>query len=279
MAIQFFGQYLLAQGIIDGPQLLESVEFQESQNLKLGEIAVKRGYMTKPAADRVNRLQQSKDVRFGDGAIELGLLTAKHVDELLLEQRNSHRYLGDVIIEKGFAAKETIEAALEKFKAEQQSHEQGTIHIPNDIVVAEVAKDLFDLTYKLVLRIWGVQSKLGSVRVADTQLELPGFAVEVRFSGDLRVRYLLGVPVQVAVEGTKNVLDASVASPEEQQDLVCELANVICGNLTALLAGKGKKIEISPPIKISARPTLGDQKAVSMTVVTPFGDLTAAVVY
>lgn len=278
MAIQFFGQYLLARGIIDGPQLLEAVDFQESQNLKLGEIAVKHGYMTKPDADRVNRLQQTKDVRFGDGAIELGLLTGERVDELLLEQRNSHRYLGDVIIEKRFAAQDTIAGALEKFKAEQQSYEQGTIRIPDDIVEADLARNLFALTHKLVLRVWGVHSKLGSASVADTQPVLPGISAEVGFSGDVNARYLLGVPSRVAGEGAKHVLEVNESTPEEQQDLVCELANVVCGNMVALLGRQGRQTEISPPQKVTAQPALVGQKSVSMTVVTPFGDMITAVV-
>ena len=46
MAVKFFGQFLVEQGIVTGEALLNAINLQDKNNLKLGEMAVAMGLIT-----------------------------------------------------------------------------------------------------------------------------------------------------------------------------------------------------------------------------------------
>ncbi len=46
MAVKFFGQFLVEQGIVTSEALLNAINLQDKNNLKLGEMAVAMGLIT-----------------------------------------------------------------------------------------------------------------------------------------------------------------------------------------------------------------------------------------
>lgn len=279
MGIKFFGQHLLANNVVTADQLRSVIELQETQNLRLGEIAINQGYLAEADAKRVNDMQQQKDLRFGGAAIELGLLTGEQVDELVARQRANHRYLGDVVVELGFASRDIVEAELAAYQQEQREYEATSLSVPAEVPIAELAAHMFDFTHKLLLRVWGVQSKIGAVQTHHDRMSLGDLAVEVTLTGDLETRYFLAVPMAVAQRGAKQVLGSSDVPLEDYRDLTRELANVVCGNIVARLSQEGKTADISPPASIDTSIALSDNKAVSLQLHTPYGDAVTAVTY
>ena len=57
MPVKFFGQYLLEKNIITPQQLIEAVEYQESKNLKFGEYALSKGYLTAKDVEKIQNEQ------------------------------------------------------------------------------------------------------------------------------------------------------------------------------------------------------------------------------
>lgn len=279
MAVQFFGQYLLSKGIVKPQQLVEAVEYQEQQNLKLGEYAVKKGYLSKDDSGRINRLQQSKDLRFGEAAIELGLLNEKQLEELLRAQKNDHIYLGDAVVIRGFADRKTIDAALADFKEEQKQYTADTIEIPSDVPSPDLMASFFDLTAKMMLRIGDVAAKLGKPEVRSGLVKLNGTAVQVTFSGAFDVRYVIDLPDAVTKKIAARMLGQEVTATEELEDAVREFANVVCGNIVAKLAQRGKGADISPPEMLAGSLDISPGKALIYPLATPHGDGRVAVIY
>lgn len=279
MAVQFFGQYLLEKGIITAEQLLKVIEYQELQNLRIGDLAVRQGLLSENDAARVNQLQLSQDIRFGEAAIQLGVLEEVEVQILLTSQRNSHVYFGEAVALLRLAPRDEIRKALEEFTTEQATYERAAFDIPESVRLAPVVASYFDLSLKLLLRYWGVAAKPGEVITGLRELCLEGNAVEVRFSGDLAVRCFLAAPAGVAVKGGKNLLEAAEITPEDCIDLTKELANLVCGNLIARLSQEGQNATISPPEVVSSPVVLADEQAVRLEAATPYGSYTVAVAF
>ena len=85
MAARFFGQYLIEAGAISAAQLREALDLIESDYEKIGELAVKHGYLEKEDVNRLHREQRYIDSPLGQLAIERGLMTEVQLDKLLTE--------------------------------------------------------------------------------------------------------------------------------------------------------------------------------------------------
>ena len=65
MYAQFFGNYLLANHVVTGDQLIHALEKKSSEHLKLGTLAMHAGYMTANEVDQIVIMQTHQDSRFG----------------------------------------------------------------------------------------------------------------------------------------------------------------------------------------------------------------------
>lgn len=279
MGVQFFGQFLLEENVIKREQLLDAIEYQESQNLKLGDYAVKKNFISAADADRINQLQQSKDLRFGEAAVELGLLSNGQVEELITAQKNDRVYLGDAVVTKGYATQEQIDKALAEFKEQQSGYHPNEVELPAEVPDKELASTFFDLTHKLLLRMGGIENKLTPAKLASGSVNIPGERVQITFSGNYNTRYILGVPEIIARKMAKKLINADDPSQDELIDIVREFANVVCGNILARLAQGGKNADISPPEDPPADVALDNEKAVQIDIATPDGDVVTVITF
>jgi len=120
MLNQYFGQYLLNNGILKAEQLYDAINAEQSVRIKIGVLAINAGYMTAEQVEKVHALQYAKDRRFGEMALEQGYLTGAQLDELLTSQEQRSLTLSQVIIDKGYLTLEQLEKALESYRAEAQ---------------------------------------------------------------------------------------------------------------------------------------------------------------
>lgn len=86
MYSQFFGSYLLRRDAITPEQLTHAISQLSAAHIKLGTLAMHKGYMVASEVDEVCFLQTREDRRFGEIAIERGYLTEDQVRELLKTQ-------------------------------------------------------------------------------------------------------------------------------------------------------------------------------------------------
>lgn len=275
MGVKFFGQFLLERQIITAQQLVTAVEFQQSQNLKLGDYAVKKGYLTKDQSGQINRLQQQKDLKFGQAAVELNLLTAKQVDELLLMQQHDHIYLGDAVVLKNFASREAVDKALKEFKEDQKIYEiQGAIPVPSELQLTDTVRVFVDMTQKMLLRMGSIESKVTGNEWITGSVQPPGYSSLIRFEGGIKTSYIIGLPEKVVNRLGEALLGKfyDAKDPAVRQDAVQEFCNIVTGNVVARLAQMGVRSEILPPENLGGPLSLGTGRALKYAVTTPDGD-------
>ena len=82
MYAQFFGTFLLSHNAVTKDQLLNALSKKSSQHMKLGTLAIMKGYMTASEVDNVIISQTHNDCRFGDLAVREGYLTQEQVDAI-----------------------------------------------------------------------------------------------------------------------------------------------------------------------------------------------------
>ena len=249
MSVKFFGQFLLERGVVGRDALLTALDLQDGRNLRLGDYAVRRGYMTEAQAETLNRQQLTVDRRFGELAVEAGYLTPEQVEELLALQRNDYVLLGEALLELGHIDGETLEVELRAFEADQARYLVDEVIFPPGIRDASLLAMPVDLTAKILLRMVGITTKIGE---GEREIRPPVdrlVSVSVAFSGGLAATYTLSVSRDIAeaVFSHMTGVDVSAAAEEEIVDAVKELCNVICGNAAAKMAKVGRPVEIGPP--------------------------------
>ncbi len=93
------GQFLYYQGMISYEALISALVWQRRQRPVIGDIALRWGWLTAPAINRVLGELNCRG-RFGERAVQLGLLTLFQVNTLLFYQRSQQERLGRYFIEK-----------------------------------------------------------------------------------------------------------------------------------------------------------------------------------
>ena len=249
MAVKFFGQFLVEQGVVNRDALLQAVDLQEQTNLKFGEMVVDMKLMTIAEVERVNLAQRSEDLQFGDMAVKLGIITAAQVQQVLTTQRNNHLYIGEALIKVGALSPEQLQKNLQAFKQDQQPYLATTIEIPSGIPHQPMWEMVADLTYKMLTRVAKIPFRPGLCTLVDKLPERP-IAAGLSFSGAVNARYLMAVTENIRNQIAKAILDEESVGDEPLEvldDAVREFINIVCGNVAAKAAQLGFTLEIDPP--------------------------------
>lgn len=98
MAVNFFGRFLVQEGIITEPQLDDALACQGEINHRLGEFAQARGDLNQEQVERIFDEQRRVDLPFGEMAVRLGLMSREILAELLFAQQVHCTRLGEVLI-------------------------------------------------------------------------------------------------------------------------------------------------------------------------------------
>jgi CheY-specific phosphatase CheX len=242
MRARFFGQHLLAHGLVTAPQLLAAVEYQERNDTRLGSCAVALGLVTPFEVEQILALQAREDLRFGEAAVKLGLLSDRELRQVLSRQENAHVPLGEAVVALGFLSMPQIEAAAAEFLALEARIEPEVVTIPDDLPARELAFELFHLAHKLLLRVCDLISKTERLRVVEDVLPLSDRNAGVLLTGAVETSVMLCLPDVVAVEVAKRFSGELAPNARDVDRIVLELANLLCGNLQSVMAERGVRL-------------------------------------
>lgn len=249
MAVRFFGQYLLENGVIDAKQLLAAISYQEKTNLKFGDSAISLGLLTQEQLASIFALQRTKDLKTGEAAVELGFLSQDQVDQVLRAQKNSHVMIGEALVSTGALGKEQLERHLAAFKIDQEPY-RVVEGIPESKDPTGIGRPAVDLALKFLLRLANFNMKL--VNVKNGALDEPTLATytaRVGFTGDTEGEIALRASTSICARIASSMLGEPI-SPDDTAtvlDATSEFLNVVGGNLSAAVARAGKKLELTAP--------------------------------
>jgi len=254
MAVKFFGQFLVEQGIVTSEALLNAIELQDKRNLKLGEMAVAMGLITQSDIQKAHNAQMSKDMKLGDLLVEMCFLTVAQLDDIIIRQKNTHLYIGEALVQVGALTGDQLQKHLEAFKTDQAQYVSDGIELPINSPNGKIWEMTADLTYKMITRVLGLQFRPGKCVVTATIN--PNFMLAAMdFSGDVEARYLLSVSEGLQKSIAKAILSEENVDGEPVEileDTVMEFINVVCGNVAAKASQMGVIMNINPPVTVQA---------------------------
>lgn len=161
MGPKFFGQFLIDEGVIEAGQLRQANDHLYFLNRVLGELAIKKNYMSSEDVERVKRAQLACDALFGELALELGVLTPVQLAELLTSQSARQARVGEALVELGHLEQEQMKDLLERFEASQAPFLSQNRALPEALESSRSAQLALDLVPKLALRTAILTVKLG----------------------------------------------------------------------------------------------------------------------
>jgi len=239
----FFGQFLLAEGLVTAPQLLAAVEYQDQFNSRLGEYAVALGCITNFEAEQINALQVSRNLKFGEAAMELGLFDREQLQEIIKKQRNEHVMLGTALAKLGYVDEEKVQDAFRRFLDRQQEY---GLELPAEHPYPELGRAVFGEVGRLLLRAWGLPSKPQRLQARHQLFLLSDYNALVEIGGGATAALALGIPLAVAKKGLSASGDPE-ASENSFEAAVAGLLQQLVDNVAASLAATGCKLELGRP--------------------------------
>lgn len=96
-----FGRFLSLQGLISDEDVFNARMLQKTQNRRLGEIAIERGFLQPEEVQRLLIWQEEYGIRFGELAVEFGYLTGEQLQEILSQAQSSYLYFGEALVMLG----------------------------------------------------------------------------------------------------------------------------------------------------------------------------------
>lgn len=132
MFAQFFGAYLLNNGLVSPEALAQAIDDKVNTRMRLGVLAMNAGLMNADQVEHVNVAQQSVDKRFGDLCVEFGYLTNDDVEKLLAEQPTDYLLLGQTLVNNGSLSNSDFEQAISQYKKEYQLSDDDISANQND---------------------------------------------------------------------------------------------------------------------------------------------------
>jgi CheY-specific phosphatase CheX len=247
MSASFFGQHLLARGLITARQLLEAMELQESNNLRLGLRAVEAGLMTPAQVSQVHLMQRKVDRQFGELAIECGFLDLKAVESLLSKQRADHLLLSQALVRMGVFDEAAIAGHLEAY-AQSRSAVPAPATIYQGLPNAEILSVITEVTLKMFARLAHSNLRPGPCHGAADLVSRDCYAAEQTLSGSLDVVICLNLSHGMVRRVASKMLETEIEELDADAIECCgEFINVVSGSIAGHLSTSGHQIELAPP--------------------------------
>ena len=234
----------------------------ESQNVRLGELAVDQGFMTSTQADALNKKQREVDKPFGELAVEHGLLTQEQLLELLDIQKQKRVRIGDAIK----ALKLLDDAAVEKaFTAFQKISDQPPPEVqehpllPKELANNRIAELVIDTFPKIATRVAGIQSKVDYGRPVT-----PNFmwdcSASLVLADEASLKVYLSVNEDLADTILRRLFGDEMAESEmapEFDDAIAEFLTIVTAAAVRSLSEEGQTVKMARSEIESEAPTSG----------------------
>lgn len=146
MFSQFFGNFLLNQNLVTPAQLADGIQDVQKIHKKIGELAVRYGYLTEEQAEQIHIMQTTRDKRFGELVIECGYMNEAELEKLLALQHSDYELLCKVLIDKNVLTKADCAHALNDFKSNYKLNDLDSLTLLQTTKINILINDFYDLT-------------------------------------------------------------------------------------------------------------------------------------
>lgn len=111
---------MIERNIVREEDLIKALDAQRAQQIPLGQLAVKEGFLEPKQLFKIltaQREQGNGGGHLGMVAVELGFMTSEKMEELIKMQTETNELLGDILVEQGSLTRSDLLLALKEFRA------------------------------------------------------------------------------------------------------------------------------------------------------------------
>ena len=191
--------------------------------------------------------------RFGEVAVRRGFLTRHQLDELLREQKEARILIGDALVRAGAVDADTLAVAVQQYRVVQERAQEQVDAEIRALPDAHLISPAIQLTTRLLLRMCGLVAKVAAVS-QDTRLAHFDYALWQEVEGTRPFTYALhldGIDLLDLSEAVLYALDDETALPDEVDPMVLdvgkEFVNILVGHLCTWLDREGHRTTPLPP--------------------------------
>jgi hypothetical protein len=249
MATMFFGQYLLAKGVIDRAALLDALDRQRRSNLSLPELAVHEGMIDRKQAESIMSLYRMSDQTMEDILGATAGLDHDQVQRLQSKQRSSWLRIGSALVEGGHLSEDEIATCLGDYRSLESAADQQIREAMSGLSNSQMVSACVELTTFHFGRVVGRPVKLVSVAVETDRLATGLQRFSQRIFGDGDYTIAVDLPPAFISEAARGLLGFDVEpGTEAEADAVCEVINLIGGNACTRIEQFGILLRPEPPV-------------------------------
>lgn len=115
-----FGEFLIEKNIVREEDLLKALDAQRAQQIPLGQLAVKEGFLEPKQLFKIltaQREQGNGGGHLGMVAVDMGFMTLERMEALVKMQTETSELLGDILVEQGSLTRSALLLALKEFRS------------------------------------------------------------------------------------------------------------------------------------------------------------------
>ncbi len=244
MASRFFGQFLVARGMISPEALAKAVSLQESTNLSFGQTAITLGLLTLDQISRISHAQRTVDMMYGELAVKMGFMTSAQATQVLTEQRHKRIYIGEALVQIGAISQHVLQSLLDEYAQEQAPFNPTGLELPDNVPLPHLSLIMCETSKKMLARLVNLVIKPGPCELVK-KIDGNHLAVSVDFTGDVTVRYVITFPEVIRKNvalGTLNdhtPFSAVFASQKVAVGPIINFVDILCNNVVSKAAEIG----------------------------------------
>lgn len=252
-SINFFGDYLVAQGIITRTMLDEALSYQRERNKFLGTLAFEQGWMFQDDIAKVYAEQKRSDRPFGDIAVSRGYLSRTQLADLLFRKTVAHVYLGEALLELGYIQVADLSRLLNdfcEFKSDRVRQRMGDLSrmCEHEIIILliETIKKIFYRFSTLEVEMDGVCDSFANHRF-DTRL-----GTRLELVSGVQIEFALLFPRSFFTDFFDSFLDSSQTADDIYSSIAIEMYSILVEYFRIGLDSKGFPVREIVPVPVPA---------------------------
>ncbi len=248
MPSMFFGQYLLAKGLINRNALLDAIRRGREVNLPIPTLAVREGHISPSKAAGLMALFRTSERSIEDICIKSGALSDSIFQELKEIQDQEHQRIGDCLVEGKHLSRDDVDRHAKEFQAQERLDIQRIESNLDRFPESQAISTSIDLVVFHFQRMANCAAKIKTVELAHGEIKDNRRRYAQRIVSDSAFTIAVDLPDVLAHRLAEGFLGITVESGGEvAQDAVCEFVNVVGGNACTHLEKPGCRVLPEPP--------------------------------